>query len=138
IEEGKRDGVEVVSGGARLDRPGYFVPPTVLTRVKPEMRLVREEIFGPVGAIMPFADDEEVIAQANNTTYGLAANVWTRDISRAHRMAKKLEAGTVYLNTQLVFDPSMPVGGFKQSGWGYEYGRVGVEAYMQSKTVFAE
>ena len=74
----------------------------------------------------------------NNTTYGLAANVWTRDIGRAHRMAKRLEAGNVYLNTQLIWDPSMPTGGHKQSGWGYEYGREGVEAYMQSKTVFAK
>ena len=136
IDEGRGDGVEVVTGGGRLDRKGYFVEPTVLTGVRPDMRLYREEIFGPVVAIMPFDDEEEVIAEANNSVYGLAAAVWTQDITRAHRLAKRLEAGTVWLNAQFAWDPAMPFGGYKQSGWGYEYGIEGVEAYMKTKSVY--
>jgi aldehyde dehydrogenase (NAD+) len=136
IDEGRRDGVEVVTGGGRLDRKGYFVEPTVLTGVRPDMRLYREEIFGPVVAIMPFDDEEEVIAEANNSVYGLAAAVWTQDITRAHRLAKRLEAGTVWLNAQFAWDPAMPFGGYKQLGWGYEYGIEGVEAYMNTKSVY--
>jgi aldehyde dehydrogenase (NAD+) len=136
IDEGKRDGVEVVTGGGRLDRKGYFVEPTVLTNVRPDMRLYREEIFGPVVAIMPFDDEEEVIAAANDSIYGLSAAVWTQDITRSHRLAKRLEAGTVWLNAQFAWDPAMPFGGYKQSGWGYEYALEGVEAYMKTKSVY--
>ena len=136
IDEGRADGVEVVTGGKRLDRPGYFVEPTVLTGVRPDMRLYREEIFGPVVAVMPFDDEEEVIAEANNSIYGLAAAVWTNDLGRSHRLAKRLEAGTVWLNAQFAWDPAMPFGGYKQSGWGYEYALEGVEAYMKTKSVY--
>lgn len=138
IDEGKRDGVEVVTGGHRLDRRGYFVHPTVLTDVDPGMRLYQHEIFGPVVAVLPFDDDDEVVAQANNSDYGLAATVWTKDISRAHRLAKRIQSGTVTLNCQMVFDHSMPFGGYKQSGWGYEWGRAGIESYLQTKTVYAQ
>ena len=138
IDEGKLQGVEVVTGGNRRDRKGYFVEPTVLTGVRQDMRLVKEEIFGPVVAITPFDDDEEVVRQANDSVYGLAATAWTKDLSRAHKLAKRLQAGYVTLNCQLVWDPAMPIGGYKQSGWGCEYGIDGIEAYMQTKSVYAE
>jgi aldehyde dehydrogenase (NAD+) len=139
LEEGKRDGVEIVTGGERLDRRGYFVQPTVLTNVDPATsRLYKEEIFGPVVTILPFDDDDEAVALANDTTYGLAATAWTTNLGRAHRIAKRLQAGTVTLNCQLVFDHAVPFGGYKQSGWGHEFGREGVEAYMQTKSVWAQ
>jgi aldehyde dehydrogenase (NAD+) len=138
IDEGKSDGVEIVTGGHRLDRSGYFVHPTVLTNVDPGMRLYRQEIFGPVVTILPFDDDDEAVAMANDTTYGLAATAWTTNLGRAHRLAKRLQAGTVSLNCQLVFDHSVPFGGYKQSGWGHEFGHEGVEAYLQTKSVWAQ
>jgi phenylacetaldehyde dehydrogenase len=138
IDEGKKDGADVVIGGHRLDRTGYFVHPTVLTSVSPEMRLYREEIFGPVVVITPFDDDDEVVAMANDTTYGLSAAAWTRDISHAHRLAKRIDAGTVTLNCQLMWDPAIPFGGYKQSGWGYENGQDGIEGYLKTKAVLAQ
>ena len=138
IEEGKSDGVEVVTGGHRLDRTGYFVHPTVLTNVDPGMRLYQQEIFGPVVTILPFDDDDEAVAMANDTTYGLAATAWTNNLSRAHRLAKRLQAGTVSLNCQLVFDHNVPFGGYKQSGWGHEFGQEGIEGYLKTKSVWAQ
>jgi acyl-CoA reductase-like NAD-dependent aldehyde dehydrogenase len=110
------------------------VHPTVLTNVDPAMRLYQEEIFGPVVPVIPFDDDDEAVAMANDTTYGLAATAWTTDRSRAHRLAKRLQAGTVSLNCQLVFDHDVPFGGYKQSGWGHE----GFGAYMKTKSVWAQ
>ncbi|BCO38117.1 aldehyde dehydrogenase family protein [Mycobacterium heckeshornense] len=138
LDQGKSDGVEVVTGGHRLDRKGYFVRPTVLTNVATTSRLFQEEIFGPVVAILPFDDEDEAVALANDSTYGLAATAWTRDLGRAHRLAKRLQAGTVGLNCQMQFDHSMPFGGYKQSGWGYESGRAGLETYLQTKIVWAQ
>lgn len=138
IDEGKSDGVEVVTGGRRLDRKGYFVHPTVLTNVDPGMRLYQQEIFGPVVTVLPFDDDDEAVAMANDTSYGLAATAWTTNLSRAHTLAKRLQAGTVSLNCQLVFDHGVPFGGYKQSGWGHEFGREGIEAYLKTKSVWAQ
>ncbi|MGV0699464.1 aldehyde dehydrogenase family protein [Mycolicibacter sinensis] len=138
IDEGKRDHVDVITGGHRLDRRGYFVHPTVLANVDPGMRLYQQEIFGPVVTVLPFDDDDEAVALANDSEYGLAATAWTRDLSRAHRLAKRLEAGTVSLNCQMVFDHSVPFGGYKQSGWGHEWGRDGVESFLQTKSVYTQ
>ncbi|MFZ0902861.1 MAG: aldehyde dehydrogenase family protein [Mycobacterium sp.] len=138
LDEGKNDGVEIVTGGHRLDRKGYFVHPTVLTNVACTSRLFQEEIFGPVVTVLPFDDDDEAVALANDSTYGLAATAWTKDVGRAHRLAKRLKAGTVGLNCQMQFDHSMPFGGYKQSGWGYESGKAGLETYLQSKIVWAQ
>jgi phenylacetaldehyde dehydrogenase len=136
LDEGRSDGAELVTGGHRLDRKGFFVHPTVVTNVDPATsRLFREEIFGPVVTILPFDDEDEVVALANDSTYGLAAT--TNDLGRAHRMAKRLKAGTVGLNCQMQFDHSIPFGGYKQSGWGYEAGKAGIETYLQSKSVWA-
>ena len=137
VDDGRRNGATVVTGGRPVDRPGFFFEPTVLTDVRANMRLYREEIFGPVVTILPFDDEDAVIAEANNTEYGLASAVWTRDLSRAHRIAKRLQAGTVWINCQVVFDPPIPFGGFKQSGWGYEFGWKGIEAYLRSKSICA-
>jgi acyl-CoA reductase-like NAD-dependent aldehyde dehydrogenase len=138
IDEGKGDGVDVVAGGYRLDRKGYFVHPTVLTNVDPGMRLFQEEIFGPVVSILPFDDEDEAVALANDTTYGLAATVYTENVRRAHRVVKRLKAGSVQINCQLVFDHDVPFGGFKQSGWGHEFGKEGLDIYLKSKSVWAQ
>src|ERR1700754_1878939 len=138
IDEGKKDGVEVVTGGYRLDRKGYFVHPTVLTNVDTDMRLYRQEIFGPVVTILPFDDEEEALALANDTTYGLAATAWTQNVGRAHRMLKRLHAGSVQVNCQLVFDHDVPFGGHKQSGWGHEFGKEGIDMYMKTKSAWIQ
>jgi acyl-CoA reductase-like NAD-dependent aldehyde dehydrogenase len=138
IDEGRSEGVEVVTGGHRLDRKGYFVHPTVLTNVTSDMRLYREEIFGPVVSIIPFDTEDEAVAMANDTSYGLAATAWTTNVSRAHRIVKRLQAGSVQVNCQLVFDHDLPFGGYKQSGWGQEFGREGLEAYLKNKSVVVQ
>ena len=138
LEAGAKEGAKVVVGGKKLARGGYFVEPTVLVDVKPEMKVVREEIFGPVVTAIPFDEPEEVAKFANQTPYGLAAGVWTRDISKAHKMAAKLRAGTVWINCYNVFDPALPFGGYKQSGWGREMGLEAVELYTELKSVCAQ
>jgi phenylacetaldehyde dehydrogenase len=139
LEQGKSDGAEIVTGGHRLDRRGYFVHPTVVTNLDPDTsRLFQEEIFGPVVTILPFDDEDEAVALANNSTYGLASTVWTKDLGRAHRLAKRIKAGTVGLNCQFQYDHSMPFGGYKQSGWGHESGKAGLETYLQTKIVWAQ
>ncbi|TWT59993.1 aldehyde dehydrogenase family protein [Rubinisphaera italica] len=135
LKAGLEAGAEVSAGGASLDRPGYFVQPTVLKNATAEMSVVREEIFGPVVAAMSFENDSEIACRANESAYGLAAGIWTRDISKAHRLAKAVKAGTVWINCYSIFDAALPFGGYKQSGWGREMGHASLENYLQTKSV---
>ena len=135
LESGVADGATAVTGGSRHGDQGYFVEPTVLTNIRPDMKVVREEIFGPVVVAAPFQSLDDIAAAANDSDYGLGAGIWTQDISKAHALAKKLRAGTVWINCYNVFDAALPFGGYKQSGWGRENGREGIEAYTEVKTV---
>ena len=122
-------------GGRHIGERGYFYEPTVLLNTTLEMSVQREEIFGPVLCAMPFESAEEIPPVANETRYGLAATIWTRDTSKALRLAKALNAGAVWVNCFNVFDPNLPFGGFKESGWGRELGQEGVEAFTELKAV---
>ncbi len=141
IETGKAEGATLAAGGATADigtGKGYFVQPTVFTDVTPAMTIAREEIFGPVLAAIDFADLDEAIATANDTPYGLAAGVWTRDIKKAHYVARRLQAGTVWVNTYNVYDTAAPFGGYKQSGFGREMSAHALEHYTQVKSVWVD
>ena len=135
LESGKSDGATALAGGGRFGDRGYFVEPTVLTNTTPDMKVVREEIFGPVLVASPFTDLDEIAASANDSEYGLGAGIWTRDISKAHALAKKLRAGTVWINCYNVFDAALPFGGYKQSGWGREMGHEVLNNYTEVKAV---
>ena len=135
LESGKAEGATAVVGGGRFGDQGFFIEPTVLTNTHGQMKVVREEIFGPVVVAAPFSDLDEIAAQANDTEYGLGAGIWTKDISKAHALAKKIRAGTVWINCYNVFDASLPFGGYKQSGWGREMGHEALEAYTEVKAV---
>jgi phenylacetaldehyde dehydrogenase len=135
IDSGKKQGASVSVGGEAPSHPGYFVKPTVLVNVQPDMKVVREEIFGPVLVAQRFDDLDEVVRQANDTPYGLAASVWTSNLSAAHRLVPRIKAGTVWVNCHNFVDPNMPFGGYKQSGVGREHGRVAVEMYTEQKSV---
>jgi aldehyde dehydrogenase (NAD+) len=135
IDSGKKQGAKLVCGGGRVGDRGYFIEPTVFADVEDNMKIAEEEIFGPVQSIIKFKNIDELVERANNTMYGLAAGVWTRDITKAHSIANSLRAGTVWVNCYDVFDAAAPFGGFKQSGIGRELGEYGLQQYTEVKTV---
>jgi len=135
IDAGKREGADLLVGGKAVGDDGLFIEPTVFANVQDEMKIAREEIFGPVMSIIKFRNLDEVIERANHTTYGLAAAVWTRDIGKAHAIANNVKAGTVWVNCFDVFDAAAPFGGFKQSGIGREMGEYALQQYTEVKTV---
>ena len=141
VEAGRREGATLAAGGERVrvgDGRGYFLQPTVFTGVSNSMRIAREEIFGPVLSVIPFKDADDAVAQGNETFYGLAAAVWTRDVGKALRMARSLRAGTVWVNAYNLYDAALPFGGFKESGFGRELGQAGLDLYTEVKSVWVD
>jgi aldehyde dehydrogenase (NAD+) len=140
LDIGKKEGARVAAGGARLQESdfaqGYFVPPTVFADVHDEMRISREEIFGPVLSAIPFNDLEEVAKRANDTNYGLGSGIWTRDVGKAHYLAKAIRAGSVWVNCYQMMDPAVPFGGYKMSGYGRESGIQQFNDYLNAKAVW--
>jgi acyl-CoA reductase-like NAD-dependent aldehyde dehydrogenase len=138
IEKGKAEGAELVAGGngAKVNGKGFFVEATVFDRVRPDMTIAREEIFGPVLAVLAFDDVEEGIRLANQSMYGLAAGIWTKDIQKAHRVARAIRAGTVWINTYNCYDSAAPFGGYKASGFGRDLGREALDGYLETKSVW--
>jgi acyl-CoA reductase-like NAD-dependent aldehyde dehydrogenase len=136
LEVGKKEGAKLAAGGEPGEGKGYFVKPTLFAGVNNDMRIAREEIFGPVGAAIAFKDENDAVLQGNHTDYGLSAAVWTHDVSRAHKVARALKAGTVWVNCYNQLDPISPFGGYKQSGFGRELGKYAIDLYTQVKSVW--
>jgi len=135
IEHGVAQGAQIAAGGGRVGERGYFVQPTVLTNARQEMRVVQEEIFGPVVVALPFDDADDAVRLANDTMYGLGASIWSNDLGRVHRMIPRIKAGTVWVNCHSMLDSSLPFGGFKQSGIGREMGRAALDLFTETKSV---
>jgi phenylacetaldehyde dehydrogenase len=135
VRSGVESGARVVVGGRSLEKAGYFMQPTILTETKSDMKVVREEIFGPVVVAMRFHDQEDLLRQANDSEYGLAAGIWTRDVKKAHQISARLRAGTTWINCYNIFDAALPFGGYKQSGWGREMGEEAINLYLETKSV---
>jgi len=135
IDAGLVEGACASTGGRQIGDLGYFVEPTVLTNTHKDMKVVREEIFGPVVTVMPYNTLEEVVDMANETSYGLAAGIWTNNLARAHQLAAAMRAGTVWVNCYNIFDAALPFGGYKESGWGREMGHNAIDAYTETKAV---
>ena len=138
VDSGRKEGAKLLAGGDSPAGKGYFLNPTVFVDVQDDMKIAREEIFGPVAALMPFDSVDEVLARANRSDYGLAAGIWTKDIKKAFRAAQTLRAGTVWINTYNLADPTSPWGGFKASGWGRETGFDAIRLYTETKTVWVD
>ncbi len=138
VGQGVRDGARLVSGGTRVGERGYFFPPTVLADVDQSMTIMREEIFGPVLGVMPFADTDHAVALANDSSYGLASSIWTRDGALAHSVARRLRAGRVGINVHRAGGAHMPAGGYRQSGWGRESGPEALDNYLETKSVVSQ
>jgi phenylacetaldehyde dehydrogenase len=138
LASGRDQGARIVTGGLRQGDQGYFFQPTVIADTRPDMRVVREEIFGPVVVAAPFQSLDDIAVAANDSPYGLGAGIWTRDTSKAHALARKIRAGTVWINCYNVFDAALPFGGYKQSGWGREMGHEALESYTEVKAVCAQ
>lgn len=135
VKSGVEAGARVVVGGRSVEKSGYFMQPTILTETKADMKVVREEIFGPVVVAMRFHDTEDLLRQANDSEFGLAAGIWTRDVKKAHQVSARLRAGTTWINCYNIFDAAMPFGGYKQSGWGREMGEEAINLYLETKSV---
>jgi len=135
MDAGRAAGAEALAGGNRVGHKGYFVEPTVFVKTDHEMTIVKEEIFGPVVTAMPFKDIDDIAQVANATSFGLASGIWTKDISKAHKLAKRLRAGTVWINCYNIFDAALPFGGYKESGWGREMGHEALSNYLETKAI---